>query len=185
MRATTIVLLWVCLGTAGCRGGRIESTCADPVDERHRGLQWLSTGPLGQHLAVDFVVAKGTPVRAIADGHVERSDASVGTYGGCDGTPGPVVITRHSGGTHGSFAVQYGHVSSDLKDGDPVSAGDVIGAVADYLPCCDSPKSCPHLHFAVWDAPTEHPTSGMGYGPPRSFVDPDWFFRKNLCTASR
>ena len=105
----------------------------------------------------------------------------MGYYGGCDGTPGPVLITRHPGGTHGTFTVQYGHVSSDLNDGESISAGQVIGRVINDLPCCDTPEGCPHLHFGIWDAPTEHPTSGMGYGPPRSFVDPDWFFEGNLC----
>jgi len=160
-----------------------ESSCTDPIDEDHRGLQWLSTGPLGQHLAIDFVADSGTVVRAIADGHVEHDYPDLGYYGGCDGTPGPVLITRHPGGTHGTFAVQYGHVTSDLNDGDSISAGQVIGRVVNYVPCCDSPEGCPHLHFAIWDAPSEHPTSGMGYGPPRSFADPDRFFESNQCRA--
>jgi len=42
-------------------------------------------------------------------------------------------------------------------------------------------SGCPHLHFAIWDSNTEHPPSGMGYDTPRSFVDPDWFFKNNLC----
>ena len=101
-----------------------------------------------------------------------------------DGTPGPVLITRHSGGTNGSFAVQYGHVMSNLKDDELIFAGDVIGKVINYIPCCDTSEGCPHLHFAIWDSPTEHPISGMGYGTPRSFVNPDWFFENNLCSPA-
>jgi len=160
---------------------KIEPFCEDPIDEDHRGLQWHSSGPLGRHLAIDFVADEGTEVRAIANGHIEHNYQNMRYYGGCDGTPGPVLITRHSGGTNGSFAVQYGHVMSDLTDNEPIVAGQVIGTVIDYIPCCNSPSGCPHLHFAIWDAPTEHPTSGMGYGTTRSFVDPDWFFRNNLC----
>jgi murein DD-endopeptidase MepM/ murein hydrolase activator NlpD len=159
--------------------------CEDPIDESHRGLQWLSSGPLGQHLAIDFVAPAGTEVRAIADGHVERYYTKSKYYGGCDGTPGPVLITRHLGGSNGSYCVQYGHVVSHLKEGDLIYAGEVIGKVINYVPCCDKPEGCPHLHFAIWDSPTEHPTSGMGYGKPRSFVDPDWFFKNNLCNPAK
>jgi murein DD-endopeptidase MepM/ murein hydrolase activator NlpD len=176
-----LVLSWMSCLPFGCTDGQRKSACRDPIDEKHRGLQWLSRGPLGQHLAIDFVADEGTEVRAIADGRVEHNYREMGDYGGCDGTPGPVLITRHSGGTNTSFAVQYGHVASHLEDGESISAGDVIGRVIDYIPCCDSPEGCPHLHFAIWDAPTEHPTSGMGYGTPRSFVDPDWFFENDLC----
>lgn len=165
-----------------CTESNIEGMCADPIDENHRGLQWLSMGPLGRHLAIDFVAPEGTEVRAIADGYVEHNYRNVRFYGGCDGTPGPVLITRHSGGSHGSYAVQYGHVRSDLKEKDRITAGQVIGKVINYKPCCDSPKGCPHLHFAIWDSPTPHPTFGMGYGEPRSFVNPDWFFKNRLCT---
>ena len=166
---------------AGCADKKTESLCEDPIDENHLGLQWLSSGPLGQHLAIDYVAPEGTEVRAIADGYIEHNYQGMGYYGGCDGTPGPVLITRHSGGSYGSYAVQYGHVMSDLKENDVINAGDVIGEVINYIPCCDSQKGCPHLHFAIWDAPTEHPTSGMGYGEPRSFVNPNWFFENNLC----
>jgi len=157
--------------------------CEDPIDENHLGLQWLTSGLLGQHLAIDFVAPAGTEVRAIADGHMEHNYPNMRYYGGCDGTRGPVLITRYSGGSNGSYAVQYGHVVSNLKENDLIFAGDVIGKVINYVPCCDTPEGCPHLHFAIWNAPSEHPTSGMGYGKPRSFVNPVWFFENNLCTA--
>ncbi len=179
------IFLWIpfILFISGCADNKVESMCEDPIDESHLGLQWLSSGSLGQHLAIDFVAPVGTEVRAIADGHMEHNYTNMRYYGGCDGTRGPVLITRHSGGSHGSYAVQYGHVVSNLKESDLIFAGDVIGNIINYVPCCDTPEGCPHLHFAIWDAPSEHPTSGMGYGKPRNFVNPVWFFEKNLCTA--
>ncbi len=184
-RLIVFILLWIpfIIFNSKCTDNKIESMCKDPIDESHRGLQWLSSGPLGQHLAIDFVAPEGSEVRAIADGYIEHNYPNMRYYGGCDGTPGPVLITRHSGGRNGSYAVQYGHVMSNLKDNELISAGDVIGKVINYIPCCDTSKGCPHLHFAIWDAPTEHPTSGMGYGNPRSFVNPDWFFENNLCVS--
>ncbi len=177
MGMITIILL-----LSGCTDRWEDSKCKDPIDENHRGLLWLSSGPLGQHLAIDFVAPEGTEVRAIADGHVEHYYPSMAYYGGCDGTPGPVLITRHAGGTKGSFAVQYGHVMTHLKDNESIFAGDVIGTGINYIPCCDTSEGCPHLHFAIWDSNTEHPISGMGFSPPRSFVETDWFFKNNLCT---
>ncbi|MCP4683521.1 MAG: M23 family metallopeptidase [Desulfobacterales bacterium] len=179
-----IVSLASGLFCTNCSEKMPESTCANPIDARHRGLQWLSSGPLGQHLAIDFVAPEGTEVRAIADGRIEHNYQRMGYYGGCDGTEGPVLITRHPGGSNGSYAVQYGHVLSDLDEDEPIYAGEVIGTVINYIPCCDTPKGCPHVHFAIWDSPTEHPTSGMGYGPPRHFADPDWFFKNNLCNPA-
>jgi len=181
--------VWIILGTinficVGCADGIRRSTCEDPINERHRGLQWLSSGSLGQHLAIDFVAHEGTEVRAIADGHIEKYYPDAGYYGGCDGTPGPVIITRHPGGSQGSYAVQYGHVKTNLNENDVFRAGEVIGTVINFIPCCDIDEGCPHLHFAIWDAATEHPLFGMGYGDPRSFVDPDWFFENDLCLPS-
>ena len=185
MPLSFLLLLWatIMLFNAGCAQNEAESTCFDPIDETHRGLQWLSSAPLGQHLAIDFVVPEGTEVRAIADGHIEHNYQKMGYYGGCDGKPGPVIITRHPGGSTGTYAVQYGHVISNRAENEIIFAGEVIGTVINYRPCCDSPKGCPHLHFAIWDAPGEHPTAGMGYGHPRHFVDPDWFFKNNLCES--
>jgi len=184
-RLIIYIFLWISfiLFISGCADNKVESMCEDPIEESNLGLQWFSKGLLGQHLAIDFEAPAGTEVRAIADGHMEHNYTKMRYYGGCDGKPGPVLITRHSGGSNGSYAVQYGHVISNLKENDLIFAGDVIGKVINYIPCCDFPEGCPHLHFAIWDAPTEHPTSGMGYGKPRSFVNPVWFFENNLCTA--
>ncbi|MFC2171359.1 hypothetical protein ACFLU6_01855 [Acidobacteriota bacterium] len=83
------LLMLLLMSTSICTTNRKESICKDPIDEDHRGLQWLSKGPLGQHLAIDFVADTGTEVRAIADGYIEHNYPNLGFYGGCDGTPGP------------------------------------------------------------------------------------------------
>ena len=127
----------------------------------------LSSGPLGQHLAIDFVADEGAEVRVIADGRIEHNYLKMGHYGGCDGTPGPVLITRYPGDTHGSYAVQYGHVLSALRDGELIMAGDVVGEVINYIPCCDTPKGCPHLHLPYGRRNT---CSAGGVGSPRTGI---------------
>jgi len=75
----------------------------------------------------------GTAVRAIATGKVVAA-RSIGTYG-------PTVIVQHGGG---DYSV-YGSLSRmDVKAGDHVNRGDVIGAVGRTDP--DLPS---HLHFEI------------------------------------
>lgn len=50
------IFLWIPLiiFNSTCADNKIESMCEDPIEESHLGLQWLSSGLLGQHLAIDF-----------------------------------------------------------------------------------------------------------------------------------
>ena len=55
-RLMVYIFLWIpfILFISGCADNKVESICEDPIDESHLGLQWLSSGSLGQHLAIDF-----------------------------------------------------------------------------------------------------------------------------------
>lgn len=77
--------------------------------------------------------AQGSPVKAIASGEVMVADP-IGTYG-------LTVIVQHGGG---DYSV-YGSLSrSDVRKGDKVAAGQVIGAVGQADPDMD-----PHLHLEI------------------------------------
>lgn len=88
-----------------------------------------------KHYAVDIVVAKGSPIKATADGTVIFAEWTAET--------GYVVIIKHS---EGLLSV-YKHNSSITKSqGDLVKAGEVIataGNTGEYT-------TGPHLHFELW-----------------------------------
>lgn len=88
-----------------------------------------------RHYAVDVVVAKNAPVKAVADGRVIFSEWSAGT--------GYVMIVEHN---YGLISV-YKHNSSLTKEqGDFVRSGEVIataGSTGEY-------STGPHLHFELW-----------------------------------
>jgi murein DD-endopeptidase len=66
---------------------------------------------------VDYPVAMGTPVKAIADGKVNK------TVNNTTGAGGRMVLIQH-----GSYKADYLHLSKVLvKAGQVVKAGDVIG----------------------------------------------------------
>ncbi len=84
-----------------------------------------------RHQGIDLPYPKGTPVAVAFDGKVRISDY-VGGYGN-------LVVVRHANG----LETFYGHLSQrNVKSGDWVSAGDIIG-----LGGSTGRSTGPHLHF--------------------------------------
>ncbi|WP_372754044.1 M23 family metallopeptidase [Mariniflexile sp.] len=89
-----------------------------------------------KHYAVDIVVAKGTPVKATADGIVIFAEWTANT--------GYVIILEHS---YGLISV-YKHNSALTKSqGDLVKAGEVIASAGNN----GELSTGPHLHFELWN----------------------------------
>ncbi len=126
------------------------------------------------HLAQDYPAFVGDSVRAVADGQVHRIYDSIGGFGG--GNPsrnGPAIVVKHKKRDGTIFFALYGHISSSLSQGDFVRGNEVIGTVQDYLyGSGNNTQHWPHLHFGIWDAENNFPTTNLGYGTDRSFVNP-------------
>lgn len=89
-----------------------------------------------KHYAIDIVVAKDTPVKAVADGTVIFAEWTVAT--------GYVVIIEHD---HGLISV-YKHNGAIIKSqGDLVKVGEVIATAGD----AGELSTGPHLHFELWN----------------------------------
>lgn len=87
--------------------------------------------------AVDIGAARGTPIRAAADGIVVIARTS----GGWNGGYGNYVVVTHSNGTQ----TLYSHMSSAIvANGQSVSRGQVMGYVG-----TTGLATGPHLHFEV------------------------------------
>lgn len=85
------------------------------------------------HKGVDYAAARGTPIKATADGRVE--------YAGNKGGYGRVVILQHAG----RQSTLYGHMNGfakNIRTGARVSQGQVIGYVG-----ASGLASGPHLHY--------------------------------------
>jgi murein DD-endopeptidase MepM/ murein hydrolase activator NlpD len=140
---------------------------------------WLGDGT--NHLGKDYPANVGDTVRAIADGRVYRVDDSVGGFGGAEpAKDGPMLVIEHekSNGTH--FYALYGHVETWLQEGDIVGGGQGVGFVQPYLVYeGEAQEDWPHLHFGIWDSPDNFPTSVLGYGSVRDFVNPVPFLAEN------
>src|ERR1700742_3263627 len=88
-------------------------------------------GRPAMHTGLDFRAAMGDPVRATANGKV----ASAGWAGGY----GRMGEIDHGNG----LSTRYGHLSEiDVKGGDPIKIGQVIGAVGST-----GRSTGPHLHY--------------------------------------
>ncbi|SDS29645.1 M23 family metallopeptidase [Bradyrhizobium canariense] len=88
-------------------------------------------GRPAMHTGLDFRAAMGDPVRATANGKV----ASAGWAGGY----GRMVEIDHGNG----LSTRYGHMSEiDVKVGEPIKIGQVIGAVGST-----GRSTGPHLHY--------------------------------------
>jgi murein DD-endopeptidase MepM/ murein hydrolase activator NlpD len=88
-------------------------------------------GRPAMHTGLDFRAATGDPVRATANGKVVSS--------GWSGGYGRMIEIDHGNG----LSTRYGHLSEiDVKVGDPVKIGQVIGAVGST-----GRSTGPHLHY--------------------------------------
>lgn len=102
-----------------------------------------------RHYAVDVVVAKNAPVKAVADGRVIFSEWSAAT--------GHVLIIEHN---YGLLSV-YKHNSSLTKEqGDFVRYGEVIALAGSS----GELSTGPHLHFELWkDGNPVNPTDYIDF----------------------
>jgi len=106
----------------------LDSYCC-PYQAHPRSLFGYRHGR--RHQGIDLPYPTGTPVAAAFDGKVRISDY-VGGYGN-------LVVIRHANG----LETFYGHLSRrDVKSGDWVNAGDIIG-----LGGSTGRSTGPHLHF--------------------------------------
>jgi hypothetical protein len=108
----------------------------------------------GQHRGIDIAADLGTPVVAAAAGDVR--------FAGTVGSSGLTVSIRTADDL---FDTSYLHLSSAIvRKGQPVAAGDVIGAVGTTGVRSANPA---HLHFGVRDAGSRH-----AYHDPLAFLPP-------------
>jgi murein DD-endopeptidase MepM/ murein hydrolase activator NlpD len=88
-----------------------------------------------RHRGVDLACPEGTPVKAAAAGTVSLADDSFLLHG-------KTIILDHGQGV----STIYLHLSAiDVREGDDVTAGQVIGRVG-----ATGVATGPHLHFAVY-----------------------------------
>jgi murein DD-endopeptidase MepM/ murein hydrolase activator NlpD len=91
-----------------------------------------------KHQAIDIMAPRGTPVLAADDGRVAKISSNRG--GG---------LAAYLVDPSGRLVYYYAHLdgyAADLREGQSVRRGDVIGYVGTTG---NAPESTPHLHFAV------------------------------------
>jgi peptidoglycan LD-endopeptidase LytH len=91
------------------------------------------------HEALDIMAPAGTPVLAVADGHVEKL---------FDSDNGGLTIYQFEPG--GRYVYYYAHLqryAAGLEEGDKVRRGQVIGYVGSSG---NASPEAPHLHFAIF-----------------------------------
>ena len=92
-----------------------------------------------KHDALDIMAAAGTPVLAVADGHVEKLFTSV--QGG---------LTLYQFEPSGRYAYYYAHLQDyapGIAEGRQLKRGELIGHVGSTG---NANPAAPHLHFAVF-----------------------------------
>lgn len=91
------------------------------------------------HDAIDIMAPRGTPVRAVADGTVEKLFTS--EAGG---------LTLYQFEPTGRYAYYYAHLdryAPGLAEGDTLRQGQLVGYVGSTGNASDD---APHLHFAIF-----------------------------------
>lgn len=108
-------------------------------DRLHDSFDERRGGGLRRHEAIDIMAPRGTPVRAVEDGHVAKLFRSIA--GG---------LTIYLFDPTETFSYYYGHLdryASGLQVGQKVRRGEVIGYVGSTG---NASEDAPHLHFAVF-----------------------------------
>ena len=91
------------------------------------------------HEALDIMAPRGTPVLAVADGHIEKL---------FDSKPGGLTIYQFDpAGRHAYYYAHLDRYAPGLEEGDAVEQGQVIGYVGSTGNASDE---APHLHFAIF-----------------------------------
>ncbi|MEX2054657.1 MAG: M23 family metallopeptidase [Candidatus Andersenbacteria bacterium] len=105
------------------------------------------------HLGDDIVAPPGTPVTAIGEGEVVWSEMRVGTsekrnWGG-------IIIVGHTHhATQQPFFSVYGHLHElQVKVGEPVTAGQLLGKIAPGSSPENGWWKKPHLHCGIYVGP--------------------------------
>lgn len=146
MRRSVLLAVTLTLLT-GCSVPRwpVDGVLTSPYGLRHNGGLEFQI-----HRGVDISVPQGTPVRAIAPGHVEFAGSMRGY--------GMVVIIDHGGGVRAVYA----HLSAvRAETGQALHGRPVIG-----LSGSSGTSSGPHLHFEVFRGGThEDPVPLLGSFP--------------------
>jgi peptidoglycan LD-endopeptidase LytH len=91
-----------------------------------------------KHEALDIMAARGTPVRAVAEGNVVKLFNS---------KPGGLTVYQFN--NSGTYCYYYAHLdryAAGLKEGTLLRKGDVLGYVGSSG---NASPAAPHLHFAV------------------------------------
>lgn len=99
------------------------------------GIVSLSFDPEIKHFGIDVLAPKGSPIKAISEGHVIMSGWNLET--------GHTIGIQHKG----DFLSFYKHNLKNLKEeGDYVKAGEAIAIIGNSGTLSDGP----HLHFELW-----------------------------------
>ncbi len=106
-----------------------EHALRDNFDEK-RGVR--------KHAALDIMAPRGTPVRAEDDGRIAK------LYRGP--MAGISIYQFDPATTRVYFYAHLDRYAADLKEGQAVARGDVIGYVGSTG---NAPERAPHLHFAI------------------------------------
>jgi len=99
----------------------------------------------GSHLAVDIKIPMGTPLYAIANGLVIKSDSQTGGFGNSVVLRHDDVPSMNDPATLTTYYSGYGHMSSIVvNEGDLVSKGQLIGYSGE-----SGTATTPHVHFQI------------------------------------
>lgn len=125
--ATTIGPTGLLLPVSGMTAADLADTFSD-----RRGTERV-------HEALDIMAPAGTPVLAVADGHIEKL---------FDSANGGLTIYQFE--PSGRYVYYYAHLqryAAGLEEGDRVRRGQVIGYVGSSG---NASPEAPHLHFAIF-----------------------------------